>query len=69
MSDKIKKPGETKVYLDAISVDDLVGKLLTILDASVPPGTQGEALKSLIRQEIWGWATKPQYAATARADG
>ena len=61
---KIKKPGCTPVYLDAISVDDLVGKLLTIVDASFPVGKQCEAFKSIIKQEIWGWAVKPQEAAT-----
>lgn len=62
--EKVKKPGCTPVYLDAIGVDDLVGKVLTIIDASVPPGAQCQALKSLIKQEVWGWATKPQDAAT-----
>lgn len=61
---KIKKPGCTPVYLDAMSVDDLVGKILTIIDASFPVGKQCEALKSIIKQEIWGWAVQPQDAAT-----
>lgn len=47
-----------------MSVDDLVGKILTMIDAAVPQGAQCEALKSVIRQEIWGWATEPQDAAT-----
>lgn len=51
-----------EVYIDAISTDDLVGKILTIIDASVPPGTQCEALKTIIKKEIWSWATRAQYA-------
>lgn len=52
------------VHLDALSVDELVGKLLTQLDASIAPGKQCEALKSVIKQSIWAWAVKPQPALT-----
>lgn len=52
------------VHLDALAVDELVGKILTMIDASVAPGPQCEALKSVIKQSIWAWAVRPQPALT-----
>lgn len=52
------------VHLDALALDELVGKILTMIDASVAPGAQCEALKSVIKQSIWAWGVRPQPALT-----
>lgn len=40
---------------------DFVGKLLTIADALGLESSQGEAYKSLIKQEVWGLWESPKF--------
>lgn len=58
---KNKKPfiaesGEKKINLIQVYclVSDLEGKILTVIDASITEQKQREAIKSLLRQYIWG---------------
>lgn len=58
---KNKKPfiaesSEKKINLIQVQflVSDLEGKILTVIDASITEQKQREAIKSLIKQYIWG---------------
>ena len=42
-------------------IQQLEGAILTIVDASFANESQREALKSLFRNEIWGWASDYSY--------
>ena len=37
-------------------ISELEGKMLTLVDASIPDREQRKALKDLVRQTVWNWA-------------
>jgi hypothetical protein len=47
---------ENKINLHQVQtvISDLEGKILTVIDASITDQKQREAIKSLLRQYIWG---------------
>jgi len=47
---------ENKISLHQVNtlITDLEGKILTVIDASIVEQKQREAIKSLLRQYIWG---------------
>ena len=58
---KVQLPGVVdawcgKVMLEMNEVSGLVGKLLTVADASFQDKQQREAVKSLIKQMVWDWS-------------
>lgn len=48
------------VILDVKFVENLVGKLLTYVDATFSDKKQREAHKDLIKQAVWSWYTDKQ---------
>lgn len=53
-----------EVKLEMNDVSYLVGKLLTIVDASYPDRVQREGVKSLVKQTVWTWGREWHLAAT-----
>lgn len=52
------------VILEMNEVSDLVGKLLTIADASFTDKEQRNGVKSLIKQIVWRWGKEYHLAVT-----
>lgn len=51
------------VYLHfSPQIQDLEGKMLTFIDASIQDPIQRKALKDLLRPAIWGWAIESNMA-------
>jgi hypothetical protein len=50
------EPFKNKINLHQVNtlITDLEGKILTVIDASITDQKQREAVKSLLRQYIWG---------------
>ncbi len=44
-----------KLNVETQDVNRVLGKILTIIDASIADATQREALKDVVRYTIWDW--------------
>ena len=53
-----------EVMIEMNEISNLVGKLLTIADASFQDEQQREAVKSLIKRTVWKWGKQYHFAAT-----
>lgn len=55
------------------NIQDLEGKILTFIDASISDSVQRKALKDLLRPMIWGWAidsnAEPYYEMKPKSVG
>ena len=54
----------TEIRMDALSIQSVEGKLLTIIDASIIEPVRGKAVKDLVRNALWEWACKWNYGFT-----
>lgn len=52
------EPNGTYPIISSKVFDELYGKVLTLVDATFPEGSQKEAFKSLIKNEMSGWYDK-----------
>lgn len=50
---------DIKIILEIGEVNNLIGRVLTIVDASYSDEKQREGVKSLMKKEIWSWAKEP----------
>lgn len=57
-------PSCVQVKLEMNDVSNLVGKILTVADASFTDKQQREGVKSLIKQIVWAWGKDWHIAAT-----
>ena len=57
----------TLVKLEVGEINDLIGKILTIVDASIGEQKKAESVKSLVKQSVWSWAQEWRAAATKEA--
>lgn len=64
MIDKNFEGSCVEVKLEMNDVSNLVGKLLTVADASFQDKEQREGVKSLIKQIVWAWGKDWHIAAT-----
>lgn len=53
-----------KGKLEVKNINNLIGKILTLIDASVDDEKKQEALKSILKETIWDWATDWKIFAT-----
>lgn len=44
--------------LDHTDINNLIGKMLTVVDASISDSEQRKALKDIVKQNVWSWADK-----------
>jgi hypothetical protein len=58
----VEKLSRVKIELNEVS--NLVGKLLTVADASFTDKQQREGVKSLIKQIVWAWGKDWHLGAT-----
>lgn len=56
-----------EVKIEMNDVSRLIGKLLTIADASFADKQQREGVKSIIKQTVWAWGKEWHVAATEEA--
>jgi len=49
-------PNDVVYVLKSYSIQDLEGKILTFIDASIQDPIQRKALKDLLRPMVWTWA-------------
>ena len=61
------RTGCIEAKLEMNDVSNLVGKLLTIADASFTDKQQREGVKSLIKQIVWAWGKEWHVVATEQA--
>lgn len=54
----------TPVRLEAESIKELEGKILTIIDATTPNEVQRKAIKDVARSAIWSWGSSWQMGFT-----
>ena len=62
MSKQVTERVPILVKLEVYEVNNLVGKLLTIIDASYTDATQRTAVKQLIKNVVWDWAEQDRTA-------
>ncbi len=56
MSEEKKKYSNDVVFpIGNTSIDGLVGRILTIVDASIQDKQQREAIKTIVRKSVWDW--------------
>ena len=52
------------VMLEVQEVNKLIGQVLTVVDATYGDATQRNAVKQLLKNEVWKWASKSHLAIT-----
>ena len=53
-----------KVKLEMYEVSDLVGQVLTIVEAAIVDKGQLDAIKSILKRAIWDWGMDWKFGAT-----
>lgn len=60
---QVKDTG-SHVRLEMFEMSSLIGKILTIVDASISDKEQRKAVKDLVKQTMWDWSKEYHFAAT-----
>lgn len=47
---------EVLLAVDSSDINNLVGRMLTVVDASISDQEQRKALKDIVKQNVWSWS-------------